>query len=217
VLYSYFSSLWRRLRNVWCELGPRGVWFGVLAHTIYRRLALLERQLEGALPDYRPRVEAEIRCLGPADELAYYALRPRDDASLFRRRLDRADQCWGAWCEGELRHVGWIATKEAWIRHLDRSFRLAEEEAFTYGAFTHPDWRGLGLQPARQAVCLRALHDRGYRRAFCTVLPESRAAFSSLSKVGYQRIGVIGYVGLGRWRWSFYRAAAGGKPPAGLR
>jgi hypothetical protein len=75
----------------------------------------------------------------------------------------------------------------------------------------------LGLQPARQAACLRTLYDQGYQRVFCTVLPENRAAFSSLFKVGYRRIGMVGYVGLGRWRWPFYRAEKGNSPPAGLR
>jgi hypothetical protein len=64
---------------------------------------------------------------------------------------------------------------------------------------------------------IKALRGQGYRRALCAVLPENRLAFLPVHRVGYQRIGVMGYMSLWRWRWSFYRADARARPPGGLR
>ncbi len=204
-----------RLRDLWHSQGAAGVWFTALALSVYRRMLLLERPLDEPIPEYVPRVAAEIRPLTAADEIDYGKLQPHD-ARRFLTRMELGHQCWGAWCEDGLRHVCWVAFREAWIDYLARPLPLAQGEVYSYGLFTHPGWRGLGLSPARTTRYMSALRAQGYRRVLTAVLPENRMAQSPLLKAGYGRIGVIGCVGLWGWRRHFYWPDPGRAPRRGL-
>ena len=50
------------------------------------------------------------------------------------------------------------------------------------------------------AGCFRG---RGYWRLLAAVLPEDRSSLRSWGRVGYRRVGLIGFVGLGPWRRAF--------------
>jgi hypothetical protein len=47
------------------------------------------------------------------------------------------------------------------------------------------------------------------------VLPHNAAALRSLDKVGYRRIGAIGWVRIGGWWLNFVRTQPEASPPAG--
>jgi SAM-dependent methyltransferase len=51
----------------------------------------------------------------------------------------------------------------------------------------------------------RSLGVAGYGRLVAVVVPENVAAFRPLEKAGYRRVGVMGYVGIGSWRYQFAR------------
>ena len=218
--------IWTRLSRVVREKGPVGAWFGLLSKIGYRRLVLLERRLDEPLPEIVPRVEAEIRRLGPDDRADFEAL-GQGDASVFRERLERGHHCWGAWCSGSLRHIAWIAFGETRVEYLNCRLRLNDDVAYIYRAFTHPEYRRLDLGPARQAACLTALRGQGYTAAIAAVLPDNPWASASWHKVGYRRIGVVRALGTGRQpriytrldraagveaRWRFERSRATTSP-----
>jgi len=49
----------------------------------------------------------------------------------------------------------------------------------------------------------RELRNGGYRRLVAVVVPENRAAFRPLEKIGYHPTGMMGYVQFGPWRLEF--------------
>ena len=202
------APVWTRLLRVHREKGPLGVWFGALSLAGYRRLVLLERRLVEPLPEIAPRARVEIRPLAHDDEAAFEAL-GQGGASVFRDRLGRGHQCWGAWCSGSLRHVVWVAFGEVRVEYLDCRLSLDDDVGYLYRAFTQPEYRGLGLGPAAAAECLKALHRHGRRGVLAAVLPDNPEAFRPWFKLGFGRVGVVRTFGTGRRRISvrFDRAA----------
>ncbi|MGD1148926.1 MAG: GNAT family N-acetyltransferase [Thermoanaerobaculaceae bacterium] len=198
------APIWTRLLRVYREKGPDGVWFGGLSLVGYRRLVLLERRLDKPVPEISPRVEAEIRPLSRKDEAAYENF-GQGGAGIFRKRLERGHQCWGAWCSGSLRHVVWAASSEAWVEYLSCRLLLDDGVAYIYRAFSQPEYRGLGLGPATGAQCLRALQAQGHTVVLAAVLPDNPWAFPPWFKIGFRRIGVVRALRPGRQPWIFVR------------
>ena len=193
------APLVARLWRVYREKGVAGFWFGALRHAGYRRLMLLERTVGDPLPNLAARVDATIRPLGLDDEAAFAAL-GQEDPREFARRLESGHQCWGAWVSGALRHVQWLALREAWIEHLGCRLRLHDGVLYVYRAFTQPEFRGAGLAPATHCRGLDAMREQGCTLALCGVAPGYRPALVPWLKVGYRPIGFASTFGSARGR-----------------
>lgn len=198
-------------RSSWHKrLGPGrrivSLWFRVLASlALYRRLVLLERSLENPIPEI-PAVEgAQGVALTPEDVDAYLQLRPDQDRALFMRRLAAGHWCFATRQGGRVVSASWLARGVYPIDFLGRSLPLAPDEASVYDLYTAPDQRRRGATDARAVALMRAAHQAGYRRLLAAVLPENEAGLGSPRRFGYHPIGVVGFVGLGRWRRHFCR------------
>jgi len=207
------APLGSRLRRLHREKGVAGFWYLALWSAGYRRLLLLERRLDEAPPLPAAADATLVRRLRCEDEDGFVAL-GQEGAVAFRERLERGHEGWGAWCDGELRHVQWLATGEAWIEHLGCRVRLGEGVAYVYRAFTTPRWRGVGLTSAVHARGLAAMRERGSTLALCGVAPGNRSALSPWLRLGYRRIGFASTFGAGRRRLLRVRVAtdAGASP-----
>lgn len=171
-----------------------------LAATVYRRVVVMERRLDHTLPEVAARVPARVALLTLGDLEPYARLRPDAEATIARRRLAQGHQCFVVWHEGEIVHVGWAATRDAWVDYLDCAFPLGAGDVYQFDSFTAPAFRGLDLAGARIAWMARCLRESGFRRLFAVVWPENTAGFRPLEKMGYQRCGWLRVVRLGRWR-----------------
>ncbi len=200
-----WRSALRRAVEVLRAEGLGSLWFKILGETVYRRVVLLERRLDGSAVEVTSRLPVVLGLLQETEVDEYVALRPTSDPAEVRRRLAAGQQCFTARHEGRLVHVCWVATHRAWIGYLQREIALAPDEAYIYDAFTAPDWRGQNISPARSAHMQRALWAAGTRRLLTVIMPENRPAFRPPAKTGYRPIGVLGYVRLGPWRRDFGR------------
>ena len=195
----------RRLRDR--EL--RGLWFKALSFgRIYRRLILLERPLSEAMPDASIPPSIQITVLRDSEISAYLALRPDQGAAKIRCRLAHGQRCFVVWHAGQIVHAAWAATGQAPIEYLSRDLALGPGEVFVFDAYTAPASRGRGASPLRALVLGRYFFTRGCRCVLTAVHPENRAGFRPLEKLGAERVGVIGYLGIGPWRWHFCRRRA---------
>jgi GNAT superfamily N-acetyltransferase len=195
------------------EEGPRALWFKVLGELFYRRLVVFELRLESDPPQPQPRIPIAVTPLGDADITDYSALHPTSDSREIACRLAAGHRCWLVRSGHELVASSWVARGRLWSAYLARWVPLAPGEACTYETFTAPTVRGLGIGPALRGRLARDLRDIGYRRLLATVGPENAPAIRLVEKLGYRRIGTIGYAGLGAWRRGFHRTYRGALAP----
>ncbi len=180
---------------------------------IYRRLILIERSLSQPFPEVSAGVPVRVTVLARSEIDAYMAFRPDQDAAEVRRRLDEGHRCFAVWHEQQIIHAAWTVTRQARIEYLSREIELASDQIYLCNAFTAPAFRGLGASPVRIQEVVRYFRDRGYRQLLSALRPENRAVFRQWDKLGYRRLGTIGYIGLDPFRRAFYRAERGRLPP----
>src|SRR5712691_6215953 len=77
-----------RAKEVLREEGVRSLWFKLLGETVYRRLLLLERPLQDAIPAVTARVPVEISLLQKSEIAEYVEYRAETDVSEVQARLD---------------------------------------------------------------------------------------------------------------------------------
>lgn len=195
------------------EAGIRSLGFKVLGETIYRRAVLFERPLCEPIAPVKAGLPVTIGLLKPSEVEEYCRFRPYAHPSEVRRRLEAGQWCFAARHQGRLVHIAWAAGERAWIDYLKREIRLAPDEVYIYESFTATAFRDQSLAPAWEPWMLRFLKDRGYRRVVVVIGPEHSPAFRPVETAGYRRLGVMGYVRVGPWRYDFCRTRRGSLPP----
>jgi GNAT superfamily N-acetyltransferase len=172
---------------------------------VYRRLFLLERMLDAPIPDWPLPAGVRVETLGPDDLSAYAALRAGQGRATCARRWARGDWCFATWRGGVIVGALWVATGRASIDYLGQHLHLDTEEVYSYDLFTAPEARGLGLTRASRPQHLGRLRDLGYRRLLGSVSPDNAAAWAVQEAVGFRRIALVGFVGVGPRRRHFCR------------
>ena len=185
------------------------LWFrGLSRARLYRRLILIERKLSEPVPEISVRVPVRVSVLAESEINAYLEFRPEQDAAEIRRRLDEKEWCFAVWHEQQIVHVAWaVSGRSVRIHYLSTVIEVAPDEVYIYDIVTAPSFRRLGVASLRSVEMMRYFRDRGYRRLLGVVRPADESAFRQ--NVGYRRIGVIGYIGLGPWRHRFCREERG--------
>jgi ribosomal protein S18 acetylase RimI-like enzyme len=203
----------RRFGEVARDEGPRALWFKVWGELCYRRLGLFELRLDGPLPSVAPRVPLEIAPLVDADLADYEQLRPGTDAGEKGPRLALGHSCFAARSDDRLVGTCWVARGSLWSSYLRTEVALAPDEALTYETYTWPEGRGKGIGAALRVHVAGLLAAEGCRRVLATVDPDNGPAIRLVEKLGYRRIGTVGYLGAGRRRRYFQRLEPGAAPP----
>lgn len=189
------------------EEGVRSVWFKVLGDIGYRRILLLERALEEPVQEVSPRLPVTIDLLKTAEVNAYLKLRPETAPREVVDRLNAGHWCFVARHAGQLVSTSWAASHRAWVRYLSCEIRLQPGEVYVYDSFTKPEFRGQAISPAVRTEMIRYFRAAGYRRMILGIVPENSPNLRAVRKVGFRAFGMRGYVGIGPWRWNFYRTS----------
>jgi ribosomal protein S18 acetylase RimI-like enzyme len=108
-------------------------------------------------------------------------------------RLARDHWCVVGLCDGVVAHAAWTGIGTFKAHWFDRWFRLQPGEAYFYGAYTLPSFRGLRIHPASVLERLRQARERGIRRVYWFVDPANYAARQLPARIGAARIGTAGY------------------------
>lgn len=170
---------------------------------------LLERSLLAPLPEAKPRVDVQVR-LATIDDLDTICTLYSNDPFLFlgdlapdgsvppsvkaqyRDRLDRGEQCFLAYCDGQIAHINWtcftcgdtLAGRRIWLQ---------AHEVYTTDAVTPEPFRGKNIH----AFVLRAMleHARSLGRTLAYTLAGGKRidGHKGLSRLGWQEIGRVHY------------------------
>ena len=179
--------------------------------TFYRRMVMLTYQLqEGVIPTFSSSIPVRYAELTEADHAAHRRFRPALAAGELERRLGRGDRCFVMWQDDRLIHECWVTTAErAYVPYLHREIRLEPGDAYYYGAYTDPGFRGRGLFTGCYSFIARRLQQEGYRRSVALVAAENRHSVVVLERSGLEANGIYACLRLGRWQSHWQRPQAG--------
>jgi RimJ/RimL family protein N-acetyltransferase len=170
-------------------------------------LLIVSKKLNGSLPVYEAQVPFKFEVLpqDPEEIEARLVPVPKEHRPDIEWRVKNGDRCFVAKQNGQITFVAWAAFGKCYSYLLDREFRLADREAYGYGAYTLPRFRGNGLHPAATCHRLQFLREQGCERYVAFVEPGNHAAMRMPEKLGLEKVGVTGFIELFGLRWYFHR------------
>lgn len=166
----------------------------------FEKFLVLERELNGTIVPKEPKIKVFVRELQLQDleRSAKSFNLSNDKLELLKKRLLLGTYiALGAFDGDRLVYSCWLSLNvfESSI-NLSGRLSLEEDEGLLLDAFTHPDYRGLGIHTYMNAVRLNKLMDVGKKKAIVMVLSENVPAIKSQISVGFQPKMVISYVSL---------------------
>lgn len=208
------SPQWRRASEIAYGGGLRALWFAALGEICYRRVAVRELLLDGSAAQAHAGISVDIDLLDESQLDEYNTFRRTSDPGAAARRLEAGHKCFVARYSGQIVCACWGATENAWSGYLSAPIPLATDEAYLYDLYTAPQRRGLRIR----ALITSAMYDfykaEGKRRLLGFTVPENVVAMAGSR---FRQIGVTGYFGVGRLRFSFCRMDAGELAPGEAR
>lgn len=187
---------------------------GRLLHALGRRaLARIKLDAYGCeipreIVAVRPPIDAELRLATPADFAALGTFigharsamidfaQAEDLPKDLEQRYDRGDRCILATVKRQIAHCGWVRFGDASMPSLGILAGLDAHEAYLYGGYTLPEFRGQGLQRAGIAERMRYLRTRETSRAYRWVRSTDQRT-SLVRNLGWRLIGRVTQL---RWR-----------------
>ncbi len=151
--------------------GVRGLLHRAVSRTLHpvvrvRRLLFMETDLTRPGTQLAARVPLEMRVVTRADleALAPGLTALGIDLPQAREQLGRGDVLTVGLSGPVLVHAGWISFSPPWIDEIGARLDLGPGEACGYGAVTHPNWRGRGIQPVGALFRDEVMRARGRTR-----------------------------------------------------
>ena len=132
------------------------------------------------------------------------AINPALSEAEIRRRLKEGQECLLCWMGESLVYYRWDATASPYLPFLGKTLRFLQGDTFATDVFTHPAFRGRGIQTASSIMALHRARDLGLSR-FIT-MPAWWNAPSlqvNLQKTGGSVVGTVGFWNAGLWRYYF--------------
>jgi GNAT superfamily N-acetyltransferase len=206
------TASFRRAREILRDEGVRSLWIKFLGETVYRRLLLIEKEIQPPVLPSPEKPELECCRLSMDDVDEYYAFRAYVDRGTIYGRIEQGESCFVVRRRGLIIHACWTATGRTAINYLKCDVQLARDVVYVYEVFTSPQFRGHSISSWRSREMEKYYLANGYRRLLAAVAPENNAVFRSSEKVGYAVAGKMGYWGLGRLRRYFCHFRGGDSP-----
>jgi RimJ/RimL family protein N-acetyltransferase len=168
-----------------------------------RWFVVMMRTLSIQLPECQTRVSVDIEELPPdADQIAAeLGHLPSIHTFDVPQRVESGHRCFVARYGQRSVYVSWIALGQCYSYALDREYKLADDEAYSYSSYTVPEFRGNGIHPAVRCYILRLLKEAGYDRAYSFIDPYNQASKRMPERLAYERVGITGFVEVAGIRW----------------
>ena len=197
------------------EDGLKSLWFRILGETIYRRLVLFSCRPHCMPSDLAGSASLTLATIADSDWVAYQ--RFRGGAIDCRRLLQSGKHCWVLRSDTVIVSSCWAATDFAEIPYLDLRIRLAPGQVYLFDTYTAPAYRGRSHASLLVAGLTQSCLQQGARTVISAVLPENRGGMALFGHLGFQPVGLVGYLGIGQWKHEFCRSAVEPDEPGGKR
>lgn len=184
--YGYKNSLIREFKAI-------GRKFGLM----YEKYILIIKDLDDYIEPPNPKIELTVK------ELNYENLENDNSLKfdlnkllLFKKRFSSGNYiALGAYHQNNLVYCCWISLKNFETSpNLKNSLKLDKKECLIVDAYTHPEFRGLGIHSYMNAIRANKLHDLNKKRALGLVLAENIPSRKAQSKIGFRGEKIILYI-----------------------
>ncbi|OQY48806.1 MAG: hypothetical protein B6242_01290 [Anaerolineaceae bacterium 4572_78] len=172
----------------------------------FNYLIIVARELDATLPMHEAKIPFSFETL-PSDaseieqRLTHIPPHHRND---IHDRVARGDRCTIAVYKGQIIFVGWMGMEVCYSYWLDRYYKLAPHESYSYSAYTIPEFRGQGVHPTATYKRLQLLNEWGCTIAYAFIDPHNKAALRMPKKLGYTTIGKTGFIEVFGIRFYFH-------------
>lgn len=199
------SSRLRLARELVRVEGVRSLVAKLLGRVVYRRVVVATGDMDREYSVPSCDVEMTIKRLRPEDVDAYVAFAPNADARTVERRLAAGSRIYAAWSDGRIVSAGWIELEDALFDAINAKVPIGPDVVYVRGAYTTPELRNRNIATVGYVTALKMLREEGFKRGVGFILPESRSSFGPIAKAGFERLGSLGWFGLGPFRIYFFR------------
>jgi GNAT superfamily N-acetyltransferase len=199
-----FRSFYHRLLDANRALGIRRLLWVAPQWLLRQEYLVLVKDLRLPLPGIPANESLRWTPLTESQIDQVLAINPALSEAEIRRRLKEGQECLLAWIGKSPVHYRWDATASPYLPYLGKTLRFLEGDIFATDAFTHPAYRGRGIQTASSIMALHRARDLGLSR-FITMpawwnAPSLRV---NLQKTGRSVAGTVGFWNAGLRRYYF--------------
>lgn len=163
----------------------------------YEKFFIFRINLDKKVMPKEPKIDIDVRELDSNNIDSVMNLGfSKSKLDLFKRRLDSNTYiALGAFHNEKLIYLCWLSLKffESSVDMGDKII-LEKDEALLLDAFTHPDYRSLGIHSYMNAIRLNKSIELNKNKAIVLVLAENTHAIKSQIKVGFEITGIIRYI-----------------------
>jgi RimJ/RimL family protein N-acetyltransferase len=135
------------------------------------------------------------------------AINPALSEAEIRRRLKEGQECLLGWIGESLVYYRWDATASPYLPYLGMTLRFFQGDTHGVGVFTHPAFRGRGIQTASNIMALHRAKERDFSRYIGIVAWWNAPAMRIDAKIGLSVAGTVGFWNAGLERFYFTTGA----------
>jgi ribosomal protein S18 acetylase RimI-like enzyme len=143
-----------------------------------------------------PGREAVLREAHPDDAKALASAMGLANVAEAQRRFDAGRRCFVALVDGVIASYGWVSHGVESIGELERSFRMAPDEAYIWDCATLPPYRGQHLYCALLDHIVTMLCHDGTRRIWIGASLDNTPSIRGFASAGFQPVLTLTYLRL---------------------
>lgn len=193
-----------RLLDAYRTLGLRRMLWVAPQWLLRQEYLVYIKDLRLTLPDVPAHESLRWTGFAEAQIDRVLAINPALSEAEIRRRLKEGQECLLCWIGESLVHYRWDATASPYLPYLGKTLRFLEGNIHATDIFTHPAFRGRGIQTASSITALHRARDLGLSRLITIVAWWNAPAMRvNLQKSGHSVVGTVGYWNAGLWRYYF--------------
>lgn len=185
------------------RLDKSPAFLGTLALWAFKReYVVLIRDLDAPLPPVPPHEHLEWTPLREVHVQQLLRMNPLFSAMELNRRLLDGQECLLCWFGDDLVHYRWETTESIFLPYLGTRLKLLEHDSLVTEVFTHPAFRGVGIDSVGSIMALHKAKKKGCKRSIALVATWNKPSLrTSGEKTGRKVVGKVGYWAMGKNRY----------------
>lgn len=154
----------------------------------YKELLIFEKQVDDHIPAIKTRikVDANITTIETFNTLKINGKIKK----VLVDNIRKGNLCFVIINNKKLIHHSCVSFKDKYRAPIDDTIVIRENEAYIYGCWTSPEYRGISLYPYMLTEIVHYLRDKSIKRVFIDVWVNKIASMKGIKKAGFHKLGI---------------------------